>query len=136
MDKVLVLPVPNLFLSFSLGGVGVFFHDTIHDESKNISTILILVVTAFLAQGYFHQIKEILKSGNTGAIDIRMSQFILMMDISTIAFSLAIGIDEGWPLTLLACVSGITKLIIMYLFRWVDVSPTAKLRKLETRRSL
>jgi hypothetical protein len=119
-------------VSFMLGGVGLVLNETRYDESKNISTILILAVTVFLAQGYFHQIKLILKSGHTGAIDIRMSQFILLMDISTIAFSCAMGLKEGWPLLTLACVSGVTKLVIMYLFHWVKVSLTAKLRRSES----
>jgi len=83
-----------------------------------------------LAQGDIHQIKLILSSGKTGAIDIRMSQFILMMDISTIAFAITMGINEGWPLMLLALVSGITKIMIMYLFRWVRLSPIAESRRL------
>jgi hypothetical protein len=118
--------------SFILGGTGLILNDSQYDESKNISTVLILAVTVFLAQGYFHQIKLIIKSGHTGAIDIRMSQFILLMDISTIAFSFAIGLKEGWPLLTLACVSGVTKLVIMYLFHWVKVSLTAKLRRSES----
>jgi len=77
-----------------------------------------------------HQIKLIISSGNTGAIDIRMSQFILMMDISTIAFAMTMGFSQGWPLMLLATVSAITKLVIMYLFRWVSFSPVAEKRRL------
>ena len=121
-----------IYASFMLGGVGLALNDTMHDDSKNISTILILAVTVFLAQGYVHQIRLILKSGHTGAVDIRMSQFILLMDISTIAFSCAIGLKESWPLLTLACVSGVTKLVIMYLFHWVKVSSTAKLRRAES----
>lgn len=109
-----------------LGFSGLFFMESISIHSKNMSTIMIVVITFLLAQGYAHQISMIIKSGKTGAIDIRMSQFILMMDISTIAFSLTIGLNNGWPLFLLATVSAITKLIIMYLFRWVRVSEIAK----------
>jgi len=58
-----------------------------------------------------------------------MSQFILMMDVSTIAFALSMSLANGWPLLLLATVSGITKLIIMALFRWVATSNTAKARR-------
>ncbi len=112
--------------SFISGVVGLFYNDTFSNQSKDLSTILILAITALLAQGYLHQIKLIIRSRKTGAIDIRMSQFIFMMDISTIAFALSIGINKGWPLIVLAVVSGITKLIIMYLFRWVRISPKAE----------
>jgi hypothetical protein len=113
-------------LCFFLGILGLIFHNTYADYSKNMSTIFIVIITVLLAQGYIHQIKLILRSGKTGAIDIRMSQFILMMDISTIAFAITMGINEGWPLIFLAVVSGITKITIMYLFRWVRLSPIAK----------
>ncbi|PKG81702.1 hypothetical protein CXF85_17155 [Colwellia sp. 75C3] len=113
---------------FSLGIIGLAFNEAFSDQSKQVSTILILIITLLLAQGYSHQIKLIISSGKTGAIDIRMSQFILMMDISTIAFAITMGLAQGWPLICLATVSGITKLIIMYLFRWVRLSPAAKNR--------
>jgi hypothetical protein len=117
-------------LSFIVGVIGLIFNDTLSGQSKDLSTILIVAITALLAQGYAHQIKLIIRSGNTGAIDIRMSQFILMMDISTIAFAISMGVSKGWPLIVLAVVSGMTKLIIMYLFRWVRISPTAEYRRL------
>ena len=115
-------------ITFISGVVGLFFNDTFSKQGENLSTIFILIITFLLAQGYLHQIKLIIRSGKTGAIDIRMSQFILMMDISTIAFATSMGINNGWPLIVLAVVSGITKLIIMYLFRWARISPIAKIR--------
>lgn len=92
------------------------------DESKTLSSSLIVVITLLIAQGYFHQIRLVIRSRKTGAIDLKMSQYILLMDISTIAFALSMGIAHGWPLLLLATVSGITKLVIMYLFRWVRLN--------------
>ena len=121
----------SLFLvsvCFVLGVIGLALNESFADHSKQVSTILIIIITLLLAQGYSHQIKVIIHSGQTGAIDIRMSQFILMMDISTIAFALTMGTGQGWPLIFLATVSAITKLIIMYLFRWVRLSPVAKIR--------
>jgi len=115
-------------ICFSLGVIGLAFNETFSVHSNQVSTILILIITLLLAQGYSQQIKLIISSGKTGAIDIRMSQFILLMDISTIAFALSMGFSQGWPLIFLATVSGITKLIIMYLFRWARISPTAKIR--------
>lgn len=110
--------------------VGMFLGSSFNDESRKVSTMLIVSVSAFIAQGYYHQTKLILKSGTTGAVDLRMSQFILLMDCSTIAFALSIGLKQGWPLMLLATTSGITKLIIMYCFVWVKNSPVAKRRRM------
>lgn len=97
----------------------------INGQSKLISTALIVVVTLFLAQGYAHQIYLIVKHGKTGAIDIRLSQSILIKDMSTVLLAFSMGAIEHWPLMFLAVTSGITKLIIMYLFYWVRTSPTA-----------
>lgn len=97
----------------------------INDQSKLISTVLIMGVTLFLAQGYAHQIYLIIKHGKTGAIDIRLSQSVLIKDLSTVLLAFSMGAVEHWPLMFLAVTSGITKLIIMYLFYWVRTSPTA-----------
>ena len=111
------------------GMAGMLLSEQFTDESHFISTSLIVSVTILIAQGYYHQIMMIIRSGKTGAVDLRMSQFILMMDVSTIAFALSMGLEDGWPLLLLATVSGITKLVIMYLFRWVKVSRAAYERR-------
>jgi hypothetical protein len=116
---------------FLLASVGLFVGDSYTDESKLISTGLVLAVSLFLAQGYLHQILVIIRAGSTGAVELRMSQFILLMDISTIAFAISMGISLGWPLLTLACTSATTKLIIMYLFRWVRVSRQAQQRRLK-----
>ncbi|WP_417688548.1 hypothetical protein [Pseudidiomarina sp.] len=89
-------------------------------------------IGVMIAQGYYHQIKLIYNSGSTGAVNIRMSQFILLMDVSTIAFALTMGFADGWPLLVLAITSAITKLVIMYLFRWVRKSPLAQQRRVDT----
>lgn len=109
--------------------IGLCVGDTIADHGKYISTAIILFVSVLIAQGYARQISVIVHSGSTGAVDLKMSQFILMMDISTIAFALSMGLNQGWPLLVLALTSAITKLIIMYLFRWVKLSPIAKARR-------
>lgn len=122
--------------SFTLGLIGLVFSDGIKDEGRLISTGLIVAITLLIAQGYFHQIKLIWQSGRTGAVDLKMSQFIFMMDISTIAFALSMGISDGWPLLMLAITSGITKLVIMYLFYWVRVSKIAEGKRLKNGASL
>lgn len=116
-------------LSLFLAVIGLFVGETFTDQSKFISTTIIVVVSVLIAQGYFHQIKLIIDSGKTGAVDLRMSQFILMMDISTIAFAISMGLNEGWPLMLLAITSGVTKVVIIYLFNWVKTSSVAKERR-------
>ncbi|WP_417688600.1 hypothetical protein [Pseudidiomarina sp.] len=104
--------------------LGLLLGSKIVDQGKLLATSLIVAVTIMIAQGYFHQIRLIITAKQTGAVDIRMSQFILMMDISTIAFALSMGLANGWPLLMLATISAITKLIIMYLFRWVRIQPS------------
>lgn len=116
-------------VSLVLAGVGLLSGNTIADQGRHIATLLIVLVSAFIAQGYYHQIRLILKAGQTGAVDLKMSQFILLMDISTIAFALSMGIREGWPLLILAITSAVTKVVIMYLFRWVNVSTVAARRR-------
>jgi len=69
-----------------VGIIGLFLGNTFIDEGLFISTGIILIISVLIAQGYIHQFSIIIKSGSTGAIDLKMSQFILMMDISTICF--------------------------------------------------
>ncbi|MFZ3004137.1 MAG: hypothetical protein WA071_27745 [Undibacterium umbellatum] len=105
------------------------FDGTFIDEGRKVSQSLIVLVTLFLAQGYAHQISLIWKSGKTGAVSLKMSQFILAMDVTTILFAFAMGLQTGWPLLFLATVSAITKMAIMYLFTWVEFSPRARRRR-------
>jgi hypothetical protein len=116
-------------VALALGVFGLFAGNRLVDSSRFIATILILTISVFIAQGYAHQIRVIIKRGDTGAIDIKMSQFILLMDISTIALAFAVGVKFSWPLMVLAVTSAITKLCILYLFYWVRVSPLAKHRR-------
>jgi hypothetical protein len=108
------------------GLAGLWFGKTWIDEGRVIAQVLIVTITLLLAQGYVHQIRLIRRSGRTGAVSLAMNQFILAMDVTTIFFALVMGLQTGWPLLLLATVSGATKLIIMWLFRWVRVSPMAQ----------
>jgi len=128
-SKLSLFSLVLVILSLAFGLLGLIYGDTFVDDGKFVSTIIILVISLLIAQGYFHQIKLIIKSGATGAIDLKMSQFIFMMDISTIAFALSMGLETGWPLMVLAITSGITKIIIMALFKWVKVSPVAMQRR-------
>jgi hypothetical protein len=97
---------------------------------------MIVAATVVLAQGYLHQILLIRHSGRTGAVSIRMHQFFLLKDISTVVFALAMGLRTGWPLLLLSSVSGLTKLGTLWQFRWARVSPQAQDRRLATQEAV
>lgn len=127
--KTTLLVLLGAIVVLAAGMIGLVVGDTITDEGKIISTSIILIISLLIAQGYSHQIRLIIKSGSTGAVDLKMSQFILMMDISTICFALSMGLRTGWPLMVLAITSAITKLIIMSLFRWVRISDRARQRR-------
>ena len=111
------------------GVAGLAFGPTLTDEKRLISQSLIVAVTVLLAQGYAHQIRLIWRSGKTGAVSLKMSQFILAMDVSTVFFACVMGLSTGWPLLLLASVSAATKLTIMWLFRWEQTSPAARMKR-------
>ena len=117
-------------LILMLGILGCLSGQTIRDESKLISTGMILCISVLIAQGYCHQFVLIVKHGHTGVINIRMSQFIFAMDITTIAFALCMPLSLGWPLLVLALTSATTKVIMMYLFYWTKHSPIAEKRRL------
>ncbi len=99
------------------------------DEGRVLAAAMIVAITALLAQGYAHQILLIWRSGRTGAVSLRMSQMILLMDISTVVFAFAMGLHLGWPLLLLAVVSGSTTLAILWLFRWERRSALAAYKR-------
>lgn len=110
---------------------GLFFAPSIQDNSRVISSALIVLVSAALAQGYIHQIKIIIKNGSTGVLSLRMNLFILLMDCSTLVFALSMGWQQSWPLMVLSCVSGLTKIVIFWLFYWVKRSSLACKRRNE-----
>jgi hypothetical protein len=97
--------------------------------ARTFSVTLIVVVTFILAQGYLHQVALIRQSGRTGGVSSRLHQYFFWKDASTIAFSFTMGAIDGWPLLLLSTVSGITKLITLWHFRWVRLSPLAAARR-------
>jgi hypothetical protein len=121
----------SLMLLLGLIGLGLaMLHGPLMvDQGRAISQVLIVTITILLAQAYAHQIRLILASGSTGAVSIRMSQFIFAMDLSSIFLGLMLGFKDGWPLLLLASVSAVTKLVMMYLFYWVRVSEVAMNRR-------
>lgn len=114
---------------FACALAGLFWSGRHVDQGRVIASAMIVAITVLLAQGYAHQILLIWRSGHTGAVSLRMSQLILLMDLSTIVFAFAMGLRLGWPLLLLAVVSGGTKLAILWLFRWQHSAP-ARARRL------
>ena len=104
-------------------------HPASAESARIASEVLIVIATVVLAQGYLHQVAVIRESGVTGAVSLRMHQFFLLKDLSTIAFALTMGLVAGWPLLLLSTVSAITKIITLWHFRWVRLSPIAHERR-------
>ena len=96
---------------------------------RTVSQTLIVIVTVILAQGYLHQVLMIRQTGRTGGVSARLHQFFFWKDISTIAFALSMGTSTGWPLMLLSTVSAATKLVTLWHFRWVRLSPVALQRR-------
>lgn len=96
---------------------------------RTVSQTLIVTVTVILAQGYLHQVLMIRQTGRTGGVSARLHQFFFWKDVSTIAFALTMGTSTGWPLILLSSVSATTKLVTLWHFRWVRLSPVASQRR-------
>ena len=96
---------------------------------RTVSQTLIVIVTVILAQGYLHQVLMIRQTGRTGGVSARLHQFFFWKDISTIAFAYTMGTTTGWPLMLLSTVSAATKLVTLWHFRWVRLSPVALQRR-------
>jgi hypothetical protein len=84
--------------------------------NQQLMQVLIMMITPVLAQGYFHQAKEIRKLGNTGGVSLPMHQLSFAKDLSTIAFSLTMGVTAGWPVLLLSGVSALAKLPVFFAF--------------------
>ena len=99
---------------------------------RTASQSLIVIVTAILAQGYLHQVLMIRRTGRTGGVSARLHWFFFWKDISTIAFALSMGTSTGWPLILLSSVSAATKVVTLWHFRWVRLSPLARERRNST----
>jgi len=116
-------------LLFLLVSVFVIASPTLRDLVRVGSSSMILVVTAIIAQGYLHQVLLIRRSGATGAVSKRYHQLLLAKDLATMGFSLSMGLQDGWPVMLLASVSALTKIITLWHFRWARLSPLATTRR-------
>ncbi len=116
-------------LALLIGLAGLYWGAQIPDEGLYISSAMIVLISIFIAQGGLHQIKLIIQSGSTGAVDLRMQYFVLALHMSTIVFAFAMGLTNGWPLLCLAVTGALIRLVMIYLFRWVRVSASAQYRR-------
>lgn len=89
------------------------------EGSRQGSAYLAIFAAAVFGQGIIHQIVRVRRSGDTGAISLRMHQLTTCKDVSTIAFALAMPIESGWPLMTVGGVGVVTKSVLMWHFRWV-----------------
>lgn len=96
---------------------------------RTFSQGLIVVVTVILAQGYLHQVLLIRRTGGTGGVSSLLHLSFLLKDIATMAFALTMGTSTGWPVMLMSTVSAITKVVTLWHFRWVRLSPLARQRR-------
>jgi len=109
--------------------LGLFTIPGAAEWGRTVSQTLVVFITAILAQGYLHQVLMIRQTGRTGGVSARLHQFFFWKDVSTIAFALSMGTSTGWPLMLLSSVSATTKLVTLWHFRWVRLSPLASQRR-------
>jgi hypothetical protein len=109
-----VLVSASVLLAGGLAGLA--YAPALADDSRLVSQTLIVAITLLLGQSLWHQALLIWRSGKTGAVSKRLHQSILLVDATGIAFGLAMGLGDGWPLILLAMVSGALRLAILALF--------------------
>ncbi|OBS08547.1 hypothetical protein [Acidihalobacter prosperus] len=115
--------------AMAAGLAGLAWGGHLSDQGRHLSTALILANAVILAQGGLHQIRVILRAGDTGAVNLRMNQLVLAMHLSTLLFVSAMGLASGWPLLVLALSGGTAKAVVLYLFRWIRTSETARARR-------
>jgi uncharacterized protein with PQ loop repeat len=89
--------------------------------TSNVELIkyFIIIATLILVHGYYVQITILIKSKNVGALSKGMYRCFLVKEISTFAFALTLGNENGWPLyfmhgTLFLCEIVILGLISKY----------------------
>ena len=92
----------------------------------DISKGTLIANTFMLAQAGVHQIVLIIRSGSTGGIALRSHQLTLIKNLGNMSFGFAMGGPTGWPLVLLWGSDSLFKIVVMYLFRWVRISPVAQ----------
>lgn len=99
------------------------------ERGRSFSQILVLVSALIVTQGYAHQIWVIRRTGRSGGVSLRMHQMTFLKDVSTVMLGLVMGLKTGWPLLLTNGLCALTKLGVMWQFRWARLSPVARLRR-------
>lgn len=108
------------YLVLTLGAISMLFFDhAALSRGKEWFQLMIVAITVILAQGYIHQMILIRRQRSTGGVSKRTHQLIFLKDLSGIAFGIAMGWRDGWPVVLLSFVSACTKLGVLWQFRWV-----------------
>ncbi len=93
------------------------------------SQALVTFSALMVSQGYTHQIVLIRRTGKTGGVSLRMHQLTLLKDVSTLMLGVAMGFKTGWPLLLTNGACALTKLGIIWHFRWARLSAVAQQRR-------
>lgn len=128
-DRVAILSFSACAALLVGAPLGLFTISGAAEWGRTASQTLIVIVTVILAQGYLHQVLMIRQTGRTGGVSARLHQFFFWKDVSTIAFAMSMGTSSGWPLMLLSSVSAATKVVTLWHFRWVRLSPVARHRR-------
>ena len=101
----------------------------VSSEARWVASGLALFAAAVFSQGLLHQVIRIRQTGRTGAISLRMHQLTTLKDASTVAFAVTLPNGNGWPLLVVGLVGIVTKLALMWQFRWARRSPVAAARR-------
>ena len=115
--------------ALTLGGLMmmIFFRPTAM-RLVDVSKGTLIINTFMLAQAGIHQIVLVIRSGRTGGLALRTQQLTLAKNLGNMTFGAAMGTASGWPLVLLWGTDSLFKGILIYLFRWVRISPVARER--------
>ena len=82
---------------------------------SHIAVIQLLVVSSgvILISGQLHQLWLLLKNKRVGALSLNARTLNLMKDISTVAFGLALGVDQSWSVVAVASVNAVVTAVII-----------------------
>ena len=102
-----------------IGVYALCFNIELAKQLRPFSQGLMVLITVLIGQGNIHQILLIYNNRDTGAVSLRSHQLTFIKDIGTSVFGVFMGFDAGWPIVLICGTNAISKLVIMYMFRWV-----------------
>ncbi|MCB0339340.1 MAG: hypothetical protein KDD53_07035, partial [Bdellovibrionales bacterium] len=123
--SVLAIAIISFLFAISL----LTFNLDLAHHLRPVFQTMIVSVGFLIAQSLVHQILLIRRSGETGAVSIRLHQLTLMKDIFTLIFAIVMGVSSGWPVIFCAGFAIIFKALLLWQFRWTRVSPLAAERR-------